>query len=210
MGWARGFLECAKLFQKAGQFKYFEKNDGYNSELSYWFSQGLEKNTVLFNTLKIELTRDFIAESANIANEGEFWFKKVPFTFNSQNFLLPNVVPDWGKGVHVQNFKHEWREPIKILQSYITCEGRYASIFKYHIRFLQHLSHESKMNLPFLFLKILQKMSSRVREHQDHTKQSIFHHGLIKFIISTVLQKKGKNWDYFLFQSGFQSEKEDQ
>ena len=53
-------------------------------------------------------------------------------------------------------------------------------------------------------------MSSRVREHQDHTEQSIFHHGLIKLIISTVLQKKGNTWDYFLFWSGFQSEKEDQ
>ena len=53
-------------------------------------------------------------------------------------------------------------------------------------------------------------MSSRVKERQDHTKQSIFHHGLIKLSISIVLQKKEKTWDYFLFWSGFQSEKEDQ
>ena len=53
-------------------------------------------------------------------------------------------------------------------------------------------------------------MSSRVKDHQDHTKYSIFHHGLIKLIISTMLQKKGKTWDYFLFWSGVQSEKEDQ
>ena len=53
-------------------------------------------------------------------------------------------------------------------------------------------------------------MSSRVRGHEDHTKQSIFHHGLIKLIIIAVLQRKGKTWDYFLFWSGFQSEKEDQ
>ena len=66
------------------------------------------------------------------------------------------------------------------------------------------------MNLPFFFLKSLQKMSSRVKGHQDHTKQSIFHHGQIKLIICTVLQKKSKTWDYFLFWSRFQSEKEDQ
>ena len=53
-------------------------------------------------------------------------------------------------------------------------------------------------------------MSSRVKGHQYHTKQSIFHHGLIKLIICNLLQKKGKTWDYFLFWSGFQSEKEDQ
>jgi len=66
------------------------------------------------------------------------------------------------------------------------------------------------MNLPFFFLKSLQNISSRVKEHQDHTKQSIFHHGLIKLIISTVLRKKEKTWDYFLFWSGFPIEKEDQ
>ena len=53
-------------------------------------------------------------------------------------------------------------------------------------------------------------MSCRVREHQDHTKQSIFHHGLIKLIISTVLQKREKTWDHFLFWSGFKPEQEEQ
>ena len=96
------------------------------------------------------------------------------------------------------------------MQSYITCEGRFAFVFKYHFRFFQHLNHEAKMNLPFFFFKSMQKMSSRVKEHQDHTKQSIFHNGLIKLIISTVLRKKETTWYYFLFWSGFQSEKEDQ
>ena len=160
--------------------------------------------------MKFKLTKELLAEATWIPDEGKYWFKKLPFTFDAENYLLPDVVADWGKGVHIQKFKLEWREPIKILQSYITCEGRFAFVFKYHFIFLQHLNHEAKMNLPFLFLKILQKMSSRVNEHQDHTKQSIFHHGLIKLIISTVLRKKEKTWDYFLFWSGFQTEKEDQ
>ena len=53
-------------------------------------------------------------------------------------------------------------------------------------------------------------MSSRVKEHHDHTTQSIFHHGLIKLIISTILQREGKTWDYFLFWSGFQIKQEEQ
>ena len=101
MAWAKFFHECAKLFKKACWFKYFEKIDGYHSEVSYGFAQGLEKDTILFNTLKIELTRELIVESTGIADEGEFWFKKVPFTFNSENFLLSDVVAYWGKGVHI-------------------------------------------------------------------------------------------------------------
>ena len=51
-------------------------------------------------------------------------------------------------------------------------------------------------------------MSNRVKEHQDHTKQSVFHHGLIKLIISTILQKREKTWEYFLFWSGFKTEED--
>ena len=53
-------------------------------------------------------------------------------------------------------------------------------------------------------------MSSRIKEHQDHTRQSIFHHGLIKLIIKRVLQKEGKTWEYFIFWSGFQNSQEGQ
>ena len=53
-------------------------------------------------------------------------------------------------------------------------------------------------------------MSSRVKGHEDHTSQSIFHHALIKLIISTVLQKEGKTWDFFLFWFGFQVNQENQ
>ena len=66
------------------------------------------------------------------------------------------------------------------------------------------------MNLPFFFFKSLQKISSRVKKHHDHTKQAVFHHGLIKLVISTVLRKKEKTWDYFITWYGFQTEKEDQ
>ena len=68
----------------------------------------------------------------------------------------------------------------------------------------------SKMSLPFFLYKILQKMSSRIKGHEDHTSQSIFHHGLIKLIISIVLESEGKTWDFFLFWSSFQIKQEDQ
>ena len=76
----------------------------------------MDKDIVTFNTLKIELTRELIAEATWIPDEGEDWFKKIPFTFDSQNYLLPDVVVDWGKGVHIQKFKPEWRKPVKILK----------------------------------------------------------------------------------------------
>ena len=51
-------------------------------------------------------------------------------------------------------------------------------------------------------------MSNRIKVHMDHTHQFVFHHGLIKLIVSTVLQKKSRTWDHFLFWSTFLSEQE--
>ena len=73
---------------------------------------------VSFDTLKFKMTKELLAEAIGILDEGEYWFKKVPFTFDAQKYLFPDVVADWGKGVPIKKFKLEWIEPIKILQSY--------------------------------------------------------------------------------------------
>ena len=176
----------------------------------YQFPKSYNEDMIVFDTLRFKLNVELIPQATWVRNEGEMWFKKLPFTFNAQRYLLPGITPDWSKGILIQNFREEWVEPIKVLQSYITCEGRYAYVFKYHFRFLQHLVGESRMSLPFFLFKSLQKMSSRVKGHQDHTSQSIFHHGLIKLIISTTLQREGKTWNYFLFWTGFQIKQEEQ
>ena len=53
-------------------------------------------------------------------------------------------------------------------------------------------------------------MSNRIKGHMDHSHQYIFQHGLIKIIICTVLQKKSRTLDHFLFWSGFHNKQEDQ
>ena len=82
MSWVQAFLDCARLFSEAGWLNYFEKIDGHHIEVSYKFSQGLDNDIVTFHTLKIELTRELIAEDTCILDESEYWFKMVPFTFN--------------------------------------------------------------------------------------------------------------------------------
>ena len=53
-------------------------------------------------------------------------------------------------------------------------------------------------------------MSNKVKIHKDHTQKSNFHHGIIKLIVSTVLQKKGRTWEHFFVLSGIQTQQENQ
>ena len=101
ISWVQAFPDYARLFLEAGWLRFFEKIDGYHTKVSYKFAQYLDKDIVTFDTLKIELTRELIAEAIGIPDEGEYWFKKVHFTFDAQNYLLLDVVADSGNGVHI-------------------------------------------------------------------------------------------------------------
>ena len=37
-----------------------------------------------FDTLKFKMAKELLAEATGILDEGEFWFKKVPFTFDKE------------------------------------------------------------------------------------------------------------------------------
>ena len=114
--WENNFPNCATLFQRVGWFNFFERIKGFNPEVSYHFAQGFIKDTVTFDTLKFEPTEELIAEATGIARDGELCFKKIPFTFNPKDFLLPKIKAlDWGKGVQLDKFKPEWKEAIGIL-----------------------------------------------------------------------------------------------
>ena len=83
MSWVQDFPDFARLFLEVGWLNYFEKIDGHHTEVSYKFAQGLDNDIVTFDTLKIEMTRELIEKATWILDEGEYWFKKVPFTFHS-------------------------------------------------------------------------------------------------------------------------------
>ena len=91
----QNFSDCAQLFAEAGWLVFFEKIEGYHSEVSYKLAQCLDKDVVSFDTFKFKLTRELLAEATGIMDEGEFQFKKVPFTFDAQRYLLLGVVAYW-------------------------------------------------------------------------------------------------------------------
>ena len=83
MTWAQNFPDCARLFVEAGWLRFFERIEGYHTEVSYKFAQCLDKDIVTFDTLKFELTRELIEKATRIPDEDEYWFKKVHFTFDA-------------------------------------------------------------------------------------------------------------------------------
>ena len=104
--WAIKFLECSVLFRTTGWFRFFEKITGFNPKVSHHFAQNFINDTVTFNTPRFELTKVLIVEAIGVPIDGESWFKKIPFSFDPNDFLIPgNETLDWGKWVQLEKFK---------------------------------------------------------------------------------------------------------
>lgn len=62
------------------------------------------------------------------------------------------------------------------------------------------------MNLPYYFLRDLNKMAMRVQANPKTPPHRIFHQGLIKVSANAKLGKLQKTWDQFLIQLGYEKE----
>ena len=55
-------------------------------------------------------------------------------------FLVPGCEKlDWKNGVHVIRMKPGWKVPLEVIQSYITCDGRYDRVLKCQLKLLMHI-----------------------------------------------------------------------
>ena len=91
---------------------------------------------------------------------------------------------------------------LQIIIQYITCDGRYATVHFYHLRFLMAFKG-SKMNLPYFLLNSLCKMSSNVQNTIGDQYHIILHHGLVNILVKYQLSLIVKTRDQFLNENGF-------
>ena len=79
-------------------------------------------------------------------------------------------------------------------------------MYSYHFKLLLNFTRKISLDLPFYLFHSLGKMSNKVQLKKEACETSLFHHGLIKFIVLHELQKIGREWSTFLFMTGFKTE----
>jgi len=73
---------------------------------------------------------------------------------------------------------------------YITCEGRFSTVYSYHFRLLSKLKHgidlppEQKLSIPYFLLQSLIECGTKLKEG---TPDQLAHHGLIKLLVEDAL-----------------------
>ena len=108
------------------------------------------------------------------------------------------------KGIHVHVIKEEWTALLLLVQKFITCEGRFGTMYMYHARIMMNFMEGHAINLPYFLLASLKKMSITVQKHVGNIEPHLYHHGLIKILIEEQLKKSKDTWDQFLTKNYFQ------
>ena len=89
-----------------------------------------------------------------------------------------------------------------MLKQLVTYEGRYGLVFLYHVILLMvFLGFE--LNMPFYLLRSLQKMAKFYQRQNLNAQSSLFHHGMIQFLVISQLSNVGDSWHNFMYRNGF-------
>jgi hypothetical protein len=137
---------------------------GYNDEVTLQFARGFDGKVARVGNIVMEVSEETLSYATGLPRIGERWFKKLHMDVATCNkFLKPEFHnANWAKGVPRIWIKDEWVAPLVVLQRFLTCEGRYAQTYQYHIRLLLHFEPGKQINFPYYLWRILIKMSSLV------------------------------------------------
>jgi hypothetical protein len=92
---------------------------------------------------------------------------------------------------------------LKIIQRYFTCEGRFNTLYQYHIRLLLHFIGKVEMNIPYYLSRRIGKLSDMIQSKPKNVDTSIFHSRLTRMLVSEELGKKDISWEHFVVASHF-------
>jgi hypothetical protein len=105
------------------------------------------------------------------------------------------------KGLPAKMLKPHWHDLLMILKQFITCEGRYAFVFLFHLRLLM-VFMGFKLIMPHYLHRSLFKMAKKYKRSRADT--ILFHVGLIKILVVYELGLRRDSWPDFPNRNGFE------
>ena len=184
-----------KILEKAGWLTYFGRLRKSNKIVAMEFLQNLQEEHSVVGGKQIAVTKEIIAEVTGLPDLGPIWttkkerLQKIVELFQDEGQELTVK----GKGVLPATLGEPWSELAKVVQSYITCEGRKDVVRPRHLKLLAVLKGKCAVNLLALLNSLLHD-TSRSLKKAHHEDAVVSHHGLIRLIVTYSLARQQTSW----------------
>jgi len=146
-----GYPQTKELLKKARWLRFIQKFKGHNKEVTKDFARSFDGQTVEIGNLKLTVTETIVTTATGLPQEGERWFKNKSVDDQTWRIMLQNQGMDttvFTRGILVHALKEEWSSLLLVIQKFITCEGRFGSMYMYHARLMMNFLEGHTLNLP--------------------------------------------------------------
>ena len=96
----------------------------------------------------------------------------------------------WKKSVPSSSLEERWKQLLKAIVVYLTCEGIYNRAMIYHFKLMNHFTGKIPLDLPFYLHISLGKMAHQVKSQPSKIAGRLSHHGLIQLLVQELLKKR--------------------
>lgn len=134
-----GYPQIREILKKAKWLRFIRKFRGYHKEVTKAFARSFDGLEAEIQDLKFVVNEASIATATELLQEGERWFKNKSISDEAWRTILRNQGMDitvFKRGISVHALKEEWATLLLVVQKFITCEGRFGSMYMYHTRLL--------------------------------------------------------------------------
>ena len=180
------------MFKDVGCYRFCEKIQGSHQHVAKSFALTFDGRKAVIGKEEFQVDESLIAEVTELPRTRENWFKTTVTKNMEFRFYLKlehkSIV--WKKHIPTSYLEEKWKHLLKSILVYITYEGRYNRVMIYHFKLMNHFISKSSLNLPFYLYKSLTKMAHQVRSKPTKIAGRLSHHGLIKLIVSKLLQMR--------------------
>jgi hypothetical protein len=152
--------ESCALFKGVGCYRFCQKLQGYHQGVTKAFAKSFDGFEAQLGPILMKIDEASISTATEMPVEGEKWFKTTSIKeIDFRPFLKKeHQNMKWKKEIPRSYLEEKWKELLKIIQVYITCEGRYGRTMLYHFILFLHFTGKQPLNMPYYLLKSLTKI----------------------------------------------------
>jgi hypothetical protein len=123
------------MFKDAGCYRFCEKLQGYHHGIAEAFSKIFDGAKVKLSPMEMQIDEASVAIANEMLEEGERWFKTTAIKdIEFRSYLKPKFQIIISQKDFPRNYwEDKWWKLLKVIQVYITCEGRYGKVMLYHL-----------------------------------------------------------------------------
>jgi len=138
------------------------------------FAQSFKDGKVKLGDLEFVVTEETISQATRIPLQGESWFEgRELYSAHFKEFVKPQFKNKDATILPRTYLLNQHNQLLKFIQRYFTCEGKFNTMYQYHIGLIMHLTGRS-LNLPYYLLKNLGKWKGANKGRQTSVQHVPF------------------------------------